>query len=196
MRLRFDREDDLRSAMWTILEENSTPIVCEERTRHSSRTKRWRRHDLRGRVNSLLGFVGLSVLTSLRRWVQAALSSLGNHTCSPAPARGQWTVCCVARAHTYADIGLTTLRRGDGRSPIPPHPDVLPCVCRDPTVDGREQSNCGRLAGASEGQGPVSSSYGRAAAALLYLIRAAWLITDASGRQWIRANRGSQRSRE
>jgi hypothetical protein len=63
MRLRFD-EFALRSAMWTILEENSTPMVCEDKTLpgacqlhvrvsikrrihiHSLFTNRCSRHDL------------------------------------------------------------------------------------------------------------------------------------------------------
>lgn len=87
MRLRFESEDDLRSAMWTILEENSTPMVCDERTRHSSRTKRWSRQDLCGGGEYLDTKSGRDAPTFLRRSAPAALSSRGSHTCSPAPVR-------------------------------------------------------------------------------------------------------------
>jgi hypothetical protein len=79
MRLRLCA-DDLRSAMWTIFDENSTPMVCEERTRpvvftlavapnspslphgtplgivdvHSSLTNRCKTHDLNTRVSAIL----------------------------------------------------------------------------------------------------------------------------------------------
>jgi hypothetical protein len=112
MRLRLC-VDDLRSAMWTIFDENSTPMVCEERTRpvvftlaaapnspspphgtprgivdvHSSLTNRCKTHDLHTRVSATLPspHVPADLRTFQRRSVPAAQSWRGNHTCCPAP---------------------------------------------------------------------------------------------------------------
>jgi hypothetical protein len=66
--------------------------------------------------------VGLCILTCLHRSAQAALSLLGNHTYSPAPAHGDQRQSSLdARTRTYLCGRLTTPRRGDRCSAIPPH---------------------------------------------------------------------------
>jgi hypothetical protein len=139
MRLRCD-EFALRSAIWTILDENSTPMVWEDRTRpslhqlslvhavgeslidlHSLLTKRCKRHDLNLHVSPGATWLLLRVLTFRHHSVPAVQSLPSSHTCSLAPVLTQYVSCPEATSRTYSSRRLTTASgRIRGRA-VPPH---------------------------------------------------------------------------
>lgn len=157
MRLRFDKDEDLRSVMWTILEENSTPMVCEERTRHSSRTKRCRRHDLgvAGQYRAVQVVVGIHPLARTARPKQYCLRKVVIH--APQLLNAVSSSSLMLRMSVPTCVGASPLRVE--ATDVARFRPMLTWLCVLVAVQLRAAQStvkCRWLLRAPEGQSPVS----------------------------------------